>query len=27
MLRSGVIVGADQRPPQPNGRWFICRVT
>ena len=25
LLRAGQIVGADQRPPRKNGRWFITR--
>ena len=24
-LRAGHIAGAEQRPPQPYGRWFIVR--
>ena len=27
LLRAGLIEGADQRPPQPNGRWFLTRLT
>jgi hypothetical protein len=26
LLRAGKIVGAEQRPPTPNGRWFISRI-
>jgi hypothetical protein len=26
LLRKGLVGGAEQRPPQPNGRWFITRV-
>ena len=25
LLRAGKITGADQRPPRPNGLWFITR--
>ena len=26
LLRAGVIVGSDQRPPRKNGDWWIVRV-
>ena len=26
LLRAGQIEGAEQRPPQPHGLWFIKRV-
>jgi hypothetical protein len=26
LLRTGQIKGAEQRPPQPNGRWFVTRI-
>ena len=26
-LRAGSIAGAEQRPEQPNGRWFITRIS
>jgi hypothetical protein len=26
LLRTGKIKGAAQRPPQPNGRWFVTRL-
>jgi hypothetical protein len=26
LLRAGVIDGSDQRPPRPNGRWFIKKM-
>jgi hypothetical protein len=26
LLRAGLIQGAEQRPPRPNGRWFVTRI-
>jgi hypothetical protein len=26
LLRTGQIKGAEQRPPQPNGRWFVNQI-